>query len=37
MKERAELLSCSFEIESSSENGTTIYVRVPASYEQADE
>jgi two-component system, chemotaxis family, CheB/CheR fusion protein len=32
MKERAELIGLTFEIESSIGNGTTIYVRVPAQF-----
>jgi signal transduction histidine kinase len=35
MKERAELVGGSIEIESSSGNGTTIYVRVPAQFDDA--
>jgi PAS domain S-box-containing protein len=34
MKERAELVSGSIEIESSPGNGTTIYVRVPAQFDE---
>jgi PAS domain S-box-containing protein len=34
MKERAELVGGSLEIESSSGNGTTIYARVPAQFEE---
>jgi signal transduction histidine kinase len=34
MKERAELIGGSIEIESSPDNGTTIYVRVPASFDE---
>ena len=36
MKERAELIGGSFEIESSAGNGTTVFVRVPAQFDEAN-